>query len=200
MASMTMSQSARSSRPRRAAGCAPCTSACCSAVTLPFSTPFGRKPSILPSPFFRTSSVDLAHDDLVPGLGADLRDARAHQAAADHADFLDLSHRPSSSLDDHRDSLAAADARGGEAVARLAAPQLEHQGQQQPRAGGAQRMAERDGAAVDVGALAVEAELLLDREVLARRRPRSPRRGRCPRARGRRPQAPCATPARARCP
>src|SRR5262245_64097586 len=38
------------------------------------------------------------------------------------------------------------------------------------RARRAERMAERDGAAVDVGALAVEAELLLDGEILRRER------------------------------
>ena len=75
-------------------------------------------------------------------------------------------------LDDHRDALAAADAGRGDAVALAAAPQLEHQRQQQPRAGGAERMAERDRAAVDVGPVAVEAELLLARPGTAARTPR----------------------------
>ena len=49
-------------------------------------------------------------------------------------------------------------------------PQFERQRQQQARAGHPERMAERDGAAVDVDPLAIEAELLLDREVLRRER------------------------------
>ena len=47
------------------------------------------------------AGVDLAHDDVEPGPGAHLGDARSHQAAADHAHPLEVrrlgfvGHRPS---------------------------------------------------------------------------------------------------------
>ena len=71
-------------------------------------------------------------------------------------------------LDDHRDALAAADAGGAEPVAAAAAAELMQQVQGDAGAAGAERVAERDGAAVHVGPLAVEAQLLLDRQVLRR--------------------------------
>src|SRR3954469_396909 len=71
------------------------------------------------------------------------------------------------SLDDHRDALSAADAGGGQAVGGLAPAQLVDEGEQQARAGRRQGMAERDRAAVHVGARTVEAQLLLHRQVLA---------------------------------
>src|SRR3989442_3624158 len=74
------------------------------------------------------------------------------------------------SLDDHRDALAAADAGGGETVSPLPPPKLEGKGQEQARARGPQRMAEGDRSPVHVGLLAVEAQLLLDRQVLAPQR------------------------------
>src|SRR5262245_33067226 len=76
----------------------------------------------------------------------------------------------SDALEDHRDALAAADA--GRRAAELLAAHLEFadQRQQQARAGGAERMAERDRAAVDVALVAVELELLLATEVLRRER------------------------------
>src|SRR5882672_6186219 len=70
-------------------------------------------------------------------------------------------------LDHHRDALAAADAGGGQTVRAAAAAQLVHQGEEKARPRGRQRMAEREGPAVDVGPLTVQAQLLLDREVLA---------------------------------
>src|SRR6266498_4987516 len=73
-------------------------------------------------------------------------------------------------LDDHGDALAAADAGGGETVSPLPPPKLEGKGQEQARARGPQRMAEGDRSPVHVGLLAVEAQLLLDRQVLARER------------------------------
>src|SRR5258707_9847639 len=69
--------------------------------------------------------------------------------------------------DHHRDALPAADAGGGQTVRGAAAAQLVHQGEEKARPRGPQRMAERDGPAVDVGPLTVQAQLLLDREVLA---------------------------------
>src|SRR5438105_2765558 len=42
---------------------------------------------------FEGALVDLPDADVETGPGAHLGDARAHQAAADHADTLDLAHR-----------------------------------------------------------------------------------------------------------
>jgi len=53
-------------------------------------------------------------------------------------------------LDDHRDALAAADARRCETVTTIASMQFVQQRQNQPRASRAQRMTERDRAAVHV--------------------------------------------------
>src|SRR5919204_52230 len=71
-------------------------------------------------------------------------------------------------LDDRRDPLPAADAERGEAVALLTLAQLVHQRQREARAGCAERMAQRDRAAIHVRALAIEPEVLLHREVLRR--------------------------------
>src|SRR5688500_16157156 len=62
-------------------------------------------------------------------------------------------------LDDHRNPLPAADARGSQPVALLAAAQLVQDREHETRAGRAERMAERDRAAVDVELLHVEVEL-----------------------------------------
>src|SRR5215207_9487129 len=74
------------------------------------------------------------------------------------------------SFKDNCDALAAAYARGGETVATAATLQFVERGQNQARARSAERVAERDCAAVDVRLRAVEPEFLLDREVLARER------------------------------
>src|SRR3954452_841131 len=66
----------------------------------------------------------------------------------------------SQTLDDHGDALSAADARGGQTETLLAAAQLVEQSDDQARSGGCERMAEGDGAAVDVELLRVHAELL----------------------------------------
>src|SRR6266446_6918740 len=71
-------------------------------------------------------------------------------------------------LDHYRDALAAADARGGQTVGALPAAQLQRQRQQQAGARRAQRMSQRDGAAIDVRARAIEAQLLLHGQVLSR--------------------------------
>ena len=94
-----------------------------------------------------------------------------------------------------RDALAAADARRREAVLLAAPPQLVRQRQQQPRAAHAERMAERDRAAVDVDLVAIEAELLLDREVLPGERFVDLDQIEVRRASARRARAPCASPA-----
>src|SRR5712692_5744115 len=65
---------------------------------------------------------------------------------------------PSPFLPDGRDALTHADAHGRQAVLRVAVLHLAHQRSDQPRAAAPQWMAQRDGAAVHVDALVVEAE------------------------------------------
>src|SRR5580765_3872420 len=69
-------------------------------------------------------------------------------------------------FDHYRRPLPAADAGGAQTVPSAAAAQGVQQVQREARAARAERMPQRDGAAVYVGALAVEPELLLDGEVL----------------------------------
>src|SRR5205814_2214246 len=69
-------------------------------------------------------------------------------------------------LEDGRDALAAADAQRGEPVPAVPLSELRDEGEREPRARGAERVAERDGAAVHVRLLAVEAEILLDGQAL----------------------------------
>src|SRR4051812_32747917 len=69
-------------------------------------------------------------------------------------------------LQEQRDALAAADAGGADAALQVAPPHLVEQVRGDARAGGAERMAHGDGAAVHVGAVAREPQLLLHREVL----------------------------------
>src|SRR5271166_2897988 len=69
-------------------------------------------------------------------------------------------------LDDHRDALPAADARGRDSILRFTAAQLVHQRDDQPRSGRAQRMPERNRAAVHVDLVAIEPQLLLNRKIL----------------------------------
>src|SRR5262249_19715232 len=64
------------------------------------------------------------------------------------------------------DALAAADAGGGEAIAEIVAAKLVEQGDHKARAGGSERVAKSDRAAVDVGFIAIEAESFLDGEIL----------------------------------
>ena len=88
IASMTRSQSFRSSNvvvPDRL----PSVASRASAVTLPLATPSSRNFSMRPRPFCRNVVVHFAHDRLVTRRRAHLRDARAHQSAAQHADRLD---------------------------------------------------------------------------------------------------------------
>src|SRR5207247_9722219 len=73
-------------------------------------------------------------------------------------------------LENRRDPLSAADAQRREAVSLLALAELVRQGEREPRARRTQRMSERARAAVHVRLLAVEAEVLLHREVLRRER------------------------------
>src|SRR5687768_12860320 len=76
--------------------------------------------------------------------------------------------RESDAFHDCRDPLPAADAGGREAAFQTAPAELECQRQQQARAGHPQWMAERDRAAVDVHAIAIESEVFFDRKVLGR--------------------------------
>src|SRR4051812_13156741 len=69
-------------------------------------------------------------------------------------------------LHDYGNALPAADARGREAVLLLTPAKLVQQRDHQACACRAQRMAERDSTAVHVGLVAVEAEFLLDGEIL----------------------------------
>ena len=73
-------------------------------------------------------------------------------------------------LDDDRDALPAADAGGAEPVAAAPASQRVQQVERDAGAARAERVAQRDRAAVHVGALAVEPQLLLHRQVLGRER------------------------------
>src|SRR6185369_11581845 len=73
-------------------------------------------------------------------------------------------------FESERDSLADADAHGGEAELAAAALQLLGRGEREPGAGHAERMAERDGAAVGVlaGIVVGDTELAEDGEALRR--------------------------------
>src|SRR5262249_23251112 len=69
-------------------------------------------------------------------------------------------------LDEDRDPLSPADACRRDPVAPPAPTKLEEQREDEPRPRGAERMAQRDRAAVDVHLVAVELQRLLAREVL----------------------------------
>src|SRR2546426_12328494 len=74
----------------------------------------------------------------------------------------------SARLDDHRHPLPSADASGGDAVAAPAPAQLQQERQHQPGARRSKRVSQGDCSAVDIDLLAIELQLLLDREVLCR--------------------------------
>src|SRR4051794_38950946 len=67
--------------------------------------------------------------------------------------------RPARDLDDQRVALTTAAAQGGRADATTAAAELQRQGQHQPGAGHADRMAQGDRAAVDVDDVLVDLQL-----------------------------------------
>ena len=67
----------------------------------------------------------------------------------------------------HRNSHAPADAKRGETLLGVATRHFMQQRGQHPRARGADRMTERDGAAVDVDNSRVPAQVLVDRESLS---------------------------------
>src|SRR5271165_1418718 len=69
-------------------------------------------------------------------------------------------------LDDHRNALPAADARSREPIFPLAAAQLVHQRNNQPRSGRAQRMPERNRAAIHVDFVAIKPQFFFNRKIL----------------------------------
>src|SRR5271165_7447675 len=69
-------------------------------------------------------------------------------------------------LDDHRNALPAADARGRDSIFCFAAAQLVHQRNDQPRSRCAQRMPERNRTAIHIDLVAIQTQLLLNREIL----------------------------------
>src|SRR5205814_8167090 len=71
-------------------------------------------------------------------------------------------------LDDESDPLADADAHGREATAGLPLAHFVHERRDQTRTRATERMAERDGSAVDVHPLVSEAELADARQGLGR--------------------------------
>src|SRR5262249_43251692 len=71
-------------------------------------------------------------------------------------------------LDAHCNAHATTDAKGGEALLGIALLHLVEQRHQHARAGRADRVAERDCAAVDVDLAGVPAEVLVDRAGLRR--------------------------------
>src|SRR5438093_7605471 len=71
-------------------------------------------------------------------------------------------------LEDRGDALAATDAQRREPVVLLALRELGDEREREPCAGGAERMAERDRPSVHVRPLSLEAEVLLDGEILRR--------------------------------
>src|SRR2546426_10706053 len=77
-------------------------------------------------------------------------------------------HRSGDPFDARRDPLTAADAEGRQAVTLLALAELVREREREPRARRTERMPERDRAAVHIRLLPIEAEVLLDREVLRR--------------------------------
>src|SRR5215217_5806603 len=71
-----------------------------------------------------------------------------------------------SALEAHRDAHAAADAEGCETLLGVAAPHLVQERDEHARAGRADRVADRDGAAVHVHDRRVPAHVLVDRKRL----------------------------------
>src|SRR5205085_6509267 len=77
--------------------------------------------------------------------------------------YVNISCVASSAFDAHRDAHAAADAQRREALFGVALLHLEQQRGQHARAGRADRMPDRDRAAVDVDLVGIPAKVLVDR-------------------------------------
>src|SRR5467141_94295 len=71
-------------------------------------------------------------------------------------------------LEEPRHPLPTADTGGSDAAARTPPPHFVQEVRGDPRSGGGQRVTHGDGAAVDVGAIARQAQVLLHRQVLGR--------------------------------
>src|SRR2546427_12955737 len=97
---------------------------------------------------------------------------RVHVLRRRHCEFIGRrevpAHPSGHPLDDRRDSLTAADAERREPVALLTLAELVRERERETRARRAERVPERDRAAVHVRLLAVEPKVLLHREVLGR--------------------------------
>src|SRR3954471_15040360 len=81
-----------------------------------------------------------------------------------------LNNRRSIACEAHRDAHAAADAQRGEALLGIALLHLMQQRHQHARAGSADRVADRDSAAIDIDLSRVPTEVLVDRAGLRRER------------------------------
>src|SRR3954467_11257883 len=87
---------------------------------------------------------------------------------AEHRPWRRASRARSAALDAHRDAHAAADAERGETLLGIAPLHLVEERDQHARAGRADRMADRDRAAVDVDPGRIPAEILVDGASLRR--------------------------------
>ena len=121
------------------------------AVSVPFSTNCAEALLDARARAIERGRHDVDKPHIEPGLREHLRDAVAHRARADDADSLivnaigDL--HP---FDGERDAVAAAEAERRDAALQVAPLQRVEQRRQHARAARADRVAERDGAAVDV--------------------------------------------------
>src|SRR5438309_3869707 len=97
---------------------------------------------------------------------------RVHVLCRRYCEFVGrrevFAHRSGHSLDDRRDPLTAADAERREPVALLTLAELVGEREREARARRAERVPERDRAAVHVRLLAIEAAVPLHRGVLRR--------------------------------
>ena len=135
----------------------------------------------LPSARSTSSGLHVDQHDVEARGGEHLGDAVAHRAAADHGDALDPAEGPvvaasasgacsCDALHRQRHGVAAAQAERGEAGLLAALLQRVEQRDQHARARGADRVPERDRAAVDVDAVPVPAERVAVGQRLRRER------------------------------
>src|SRR5664279_2977753 len=163
MASITMSQAARSwmsvvpfSRD--------CAAAFCSVVMPPFSTPRStsraRDFSIPAKPLSRNFWSCSSTTTSKPAVAATCAMPEPINPQPSTPTFLIsiIASLRLQILHDHGNALPAADAGGREPIARLSPSQFIEQRDQQARTAGAQRMPQRNGAAVHVGLRRIEAE------------------------------------------
>ena len=140
----------------------------------------------------RTDAAGSARDQCYPCHAASSPLGLTLPAApSGRSDFAMAPRQADVALDAHGDAHAAADAQRGQALLGVALLHLVQQRGQHARARGADRVADGDGAAVDVHLGGVPAHVLVDRAAPARRRPRWPRSGRGRRPSSRPSPAPC---------